>query len=32
MPTVSIKGKRKKLVTQLTGFQSEIAELFKLVI
>ena len=29
---VSIKGKRKKLVTQLTGFQSEIVELYKLVI
>ena len=29
---VSIEGKRKKLITQLTGFQSEIVELYKLVI
>lgn len=29
---VSIEGKRKKLITQLTGFQSEIVELHKLVI
>ena len=28
----SIEGKRKKLITQLTGFQSEIVELYKLVI
>ena len=29
---VSIEGKRKKLITQLTGFQSEIVELYKLMI
>ena len=29
---VSVEGKRKKLITQLTGFQSEIVELYKLVI
>lgn len=29
---VSIEGKRKKSVTQLTGFQSEILRLYKLVI
>ena len=29
---VRIEGKRKKLVTQLTGFQSEIMELYDLVL